>query len=203
MARINLKRLTIVLLVSGLHGVLLFFVIFHGEAASPPPETELRVMKLADIREAPPPPRETPPVQRQGMETTAETIAETMIETEEAPEAPAAAAPLNMNIQQEEYLPQYRISVTPKFDEAEILKTLIYPPIAARSRIEGQVYLELFIDRHGTVRQARILKEEPEGKGFGEAAVKAFLALRCTPAAVDGVPVAVRYRYPITFKIPR
>jgi protein TonB len=95
----------------------------------------------------------------------------------------------------------HRISVTPSFSEEEIRRRLIYPPIAQRSGLEGMVYLELFIDPQGNVLRIIILKEEPQGRGFGEAAVRAFQGLHGTPAEANGTPVAVRYRYPVRFRL--
>jgi protein TonB len=77
----------------------------------------------------------------------------------------------------------------------------VYPPIALRSGIEGRVILELFIDRTGQVQRITILQETPPGRGFGEAAVRAFEGQRCSPAEANGLPVSVRYRYPVSFRI--
>jgi hypothetical protein len=46
-----------------------------------------------------------------------------------------------------------------------------------------------------------VLKEDPPGRGFAEAAVRAFQGLRCTPAQANGGNVSVRYRYPVSFKL--
>jgi protein TonB len=70
-----------------------------------------------------------------------------------------------------------------------------------RSNIEGTVYLELFVDPQGVIRQISILKETPEGRGFGEAAVNAFKGIQGKPAESNGQIVAVRFRYPIRFTI--
>jgi protein TonB len=95
----------------------------------------------------------------------------------------------------------HKVSVAPKFEERLISSALIYPPIALRSGIEGRVILELFIDRTGTVQRITILQETPPDRGFGEAAIKAFSGLRCTPAFANGEAVSVRYRYPVSFRI--
>jgi protein TonB len=79
---------------------------------------------------------------------------------------------------------------------------MVYPSIALRSGIEGQVYLDLFVDRVGVIRQREILRETPPGRGFGEAAINAFKGIRATePAMANGQIVAVRYRYPVRFTI--
>jgi protein TonB len=95
----------------------------------------------------------------------------------------------------------HRISAPPVFDEGEIIRALVYPPIALRSGLEGMVYLELFIDREGSVQRITVLKEDPPERGFGEAAVNAFRGIRGKPAESNGQPVAVRYRYPVRFRM--
>jgi protein TonB len=93
------------------------------------------------------------------------------------------------------------ISVPPVFSEQDIRRNLVYPSIARRSGIEGLVYLELFIDSRGQVQRINILRENPENRGFGEAAAAAFRGLSCKPAEANGRPVAVRYRYPVRFRL--
>jgi protein TonB len=127
-----------------------------------------------------------------------EAIAETMIGTDETP------PPINLGYrapEQIDYLPQHKISILPVLPEDQIVRATIYPPIAQRSNIEGVVYLELFIDPQGNVRDVRILRETPQGRGFGEAAVNAFKGIRGKPAQANGAAVAVRYRYNINFKL--
>jgi protein TonB len=102
----------------------------------------------------------------------------------------------------DDYMPIHRVSEPPKFDEREIRSAIVYPPIAQRSGIEGRVILELYIDRNGIVQRVRIMQENPQGRGFGEAAERAFMGRRGTPAyAENGEPVAARYRYPVNFTL--
>jgi protein TonB len=134
-------------------------------------------------------------------------VAETVIEAEDFPveaTAEAASAPSSARARYtDEYLPQNMVSVVPNLDEKEILSRMVYPSIARRAGIEGLVYLELYIDRNGLVQRIRVLKESPPGRGFGEAAVKAFEGLRGDPAMLNGEAVSVRYRYPVRFRLAR
>jgi protein TonB len=195
--------------------LLLFFFAVTVDTVTLAREPPVSVMKLTDFEEEvplppppPPPPVPAPPVP----ENAVESIAETMIETEEVPEDQVVVDPGTLIVSQaapvqaagseeENYLPMHRISVPPVFSEREIIAALVYPPIALRSGIEGTVYLELFVDRRGEVKQITILRENPPGRGFGEAAVAAFRGLTGKPAEANGVPVAVRYRYPVRFTI--
>ncbi|MDR2403876.1 MAG: TonB family protein [Spirochaetaceae bacterium] len=210
--RIRLTRLLIFFAVAGLHLIFIFFFVITLDAAMTVPEQPVAVMKLTDLAEEEPPPLPPPPPPppppEEPRENVVETIAENMIETEEvppeqilAPPATITTPPVQTAPEQEDYLPMHLISNPPVFSERDILRALVYPTIPLRSGIEGMVYLELFIDREGLVKRITILKEEPQGRGFGEAAVKAFEGIRCIPAEANGQAVAVRYRYPVRFRI--
>jgi protein TonB len=209
--RTGLTRLLIFLAVAGLHLIFIFFFVITLDAVTAVPEQPAAVMKLTDLaeEEPPPPPPPPPPPQEESRENVVETIAENMIETEEVPPEQVLAPPGSVTAppvqyappEEENYLPMHLISSAPVFSEREILRALVYPAIPLRSGIEGMVYLELFIDREGLVKRITVLKETPPERGFGEAAVKAFEGMRCKPAEANGQAVAVRFRYPVRFKI--
>jgi len=195
----NEKRLQLLvfIVVAAIHVALLLFVAINIGTRSQEAEESARVMRLTDFEEEPPPPEEEelPMV---------ESIAETMIETEVVPDQVVVApGSLTASVAHswDDYLPIHQVSEPPKFDEKEIAAALVYPPIALRSAIEGRVILELFVDRNGLVQQVRILQENPQERGFGEAAVRAFAGRRGTPALANGEPVSARYRYPVSFRI--
>jgi len=152
-------------------------------------------MKLTDLAEAPPPPPEELPQ--------VESIAETMIETDTEP-LQTIVAPGSITTAQswDDYLPAHTVALPPRFDERDIMASLVYPPIALRSAIEGRVILELFVDRNGLVQRVIIMKEDPPDRGFGEAAIRAFTGKRGAPAHdMNGDAVSSRYRYPVSFRI--
>jgi protein TonB len=193
-AKRNYLRLVFFVAVLAFHLILLFCIAFTVQTVNTEDEGKAAVMKLSDIEEAPPPPL---PEQR-----VVQALAETMIAVESNPDLvsdePVAPKGTETDI---EYLPMHRVSKPPFFDDREIRSRLNYPSIALRSNIEGLVYLEIFVDRDGTVRKVTILKEDPSGRGFGDAAVKAFEGLSGVPAEANGNPVAIRYRYPLRFTI--
>ena len=214
----NRVRLLLLAAVAAVHAVVIFFLAFNV-ATAPQEQREIaRIMRLTDFDEivpappAPPPPP-PPPQQAAPAEPMVEAIAEIMIEVETVLDqvvaapgtliAPSAAdgAAGDAAPSWDDFLPAHRVTDPPRFDEREIAAALVFPPIALRSAIEGRVILELFVDRNGIVQLVRILREDPEGRGFGEAAERAFLGRQGTPAMADGVPVSARFRYPVSFRI--
>jgi len=187
----KLLRPIIFIIAAALHLLVIFFLVFNTERLVQEEGENARVMKLTDIDELPPPPDpEIPQV---------EEIAETMIETDIPPVQNVVAA--GSLITQDNYLPMHQLSSPPQFDANSIAADLVYPPIALRSGIEGRVILELFVDRTGTVQRITILREDPQDRGFGESAVKAFTGRKGIPATANGEPVSARYRYPVAFRI--
>ena len=98
-----------------------------------------------------------------------------------------------------EYLPQHKISEMPRIPYDEFRSRVVYPTLANKQRIEAVVYLELYIDAAGNLRNIEILKDP--GYGLAEAAIKALEGLRWAPARANGEPVAVHIRYPVPFKL--
>ena len=97
------------------------------------------------------------------------------------------------------FLPQHKISSVPVIPIREVLSKIEYPPMALRQGIEAVVYLELFIDSKGAIKNIKVLKDP--GHGFAEAAMAALKGIICVPANANGKNVAVRYRYPIKFTL--
>jgi protein TonB len=187
------SRTFIFVLVALAHIALLFLLVFSVETVVQKGEERAQVVKLADIQIEKPPP---PAIEQR----VSEAVAENIVETEETPDLVKQEDAASEG-DAENYLGQSEVSTLPQFDDMSIRRSTIYPPIALRAGLVGKVYLEIFVDREGYVRQVRVLKETPEGHGFGEAAVKAFTGKRGKPALANGEPVAVRYRYPVAFQI--
>ncbi|HCC36161.1 MAG TPA: energy transducer TonB [Treponema sp.] len=203
MANEKIMRLALFAAVAALHILLIFFLAFNVRSPVQSVEENARVMKLVDLEEEPPPPPPPPPEPEPEETPQVESIAETMIETEVVPEQ-TIVEPGTLSVQTDpwdDYLPQFRLSVPPKFNEKDLAAALVYPSIAQRSGVEGRVILELFVDKNGNVQQILILQETPQGRGFAEAAVRAFTGLKCAPALANGEPVSCRYRYPVRFAL--
>ena len=202
-SQFNTGRIRIIVFaaVAIIHILLILFVAVKIETVVALPEPVAGVMKLMDLQEKSLPPEkapEAPPTETQPA------LAETVIETLETPPPllPVVTGPVQDRVEEQiDYLPQYKVSVLAVLPEDQIRRATVYPPIALRSGIEGTVYLDLFIDAHGLVRDVQVLRENPPGRGFGEAAVNAFKGIRAIPAEANGMPVAMRLRYNITFTL--
>lgn len=177
-------RKIIILLVVLLHIILLLTInLDRGKRQR---RKNNKIFKMTDITEFIPPAIDEDKIMISKQDNIAEHIIETDKEIEE----------LDIN-----YLPQYLISEMPIMPIEQIRSKKVYPPLASKQGIEGIVYLELFIDQMGMVRQVTILKDP--GYGFGEAAVKALHGLRCVPAKANGIPVAARIRFPVRFSLKK
>ncbi|MDR0638700.1 MAG: energy transducer TonB [Spirochaetaceae bacterium] len=204
----RLSRVISVAVVAAVHVLLLFFLIFDIDVTKIIPDPPVAVMKLTDIQEYTPPPP-LPPTVTRPVQNTVETIAEEIIGVEELEPTVAVSVSVETgnntgNTANTElgYLPQHQVSTLPVFDQREVQNRSVYPPIAQRSEIEGNVILELFVDREGYVRNITVLKETPEGRGFAEAAIKAFQGMKATrPAQANGENVGIRYRRPVRFTL--
>ena len=193
----SLSRPLLFALVLGLHVAVICIFNFKQKAESV--ETvdfrEAEVFKLVDIQEyVKPAPK---PVEKKDVVKVSNQpkASETVIETEDKVENEASAP----QEEQIEYLPQHKISNIPVIPGREVLSRIVYPPMALKQGIEAVVYLELFIDSKGIIKNIKVLKDP--GHGFAQAAVSALTGITCIPASANGKACAVRYRYPVKFTL--
>lgn len=74
---------------------------------------------------------------------------------------------------------------------AERTPQLVYPPIAARQRVEGTVELNALVDEKGNVVDVQIVRGAGGKAGLNEAATDNVRRRKYRPASKDGVPVKV------------
>jgi periplasmic protein TonB len=74
----------------------------------------------------------------------------------------------------------------------------VYPDIAQRARIEGNVVIEAIIGTNGSVQDARIVSGSPL---LNEAALNAVRQWRYTPTLLNTQPVAVIMTVTVSFKL--
>jgi TonB family protein len=78
-----------------------------------------------------------------------------------------------------------------------------YPRDALRRNINGYARLGCVVTASGQAVGCQILSEEPQGAGFGQAALDLTPRFRFRPSTVDDVPVGgARIVIPIRFAIP-
>lgn len=92
--------------------------------------------------------------------------------------------------------PLHQVTAAPKFrDRTEP----VYPESMRRDGREGVVVLEVEVDEAG--RAAAVIVAESAGAEFDAAAVAAVKASVFDPARIGDVPVRVRIRIPVTFRL--
>ena len=77
--------------------------------------------------------------------------------------------------------------------------TAAYPVDARADEFEGDVQLEIVVDREGRVVDARVVR--PAGHGFDEAALQAIRSYRFLPAQREGRAVRVRMPWSVHFRL--
>ncbi|MCL2092762.1 MAG: energy transducer TonB [Treponema sp.] len=195
-------RIIVFILAALLHLVLILSIRFKMEESRQEQQREAAPIRLVDLEEArPPPPPEPPRVQEEEVQPL---IAQDFIPTDEPPPPAVTGPPLPQGPGEEEalvYLPMHMITLSPVLPHDQIIRATVYPRLARESRREGLVIMELFIDPQGLIRDIQVLRENPEGWGFAEAALQALRGIRAQPAQSEGVPVAVRLRYNFNFQL--
>ncbi len=76
-----------------------------------------------------------------------------------------------------------------------------YPEMARISGVSGKVTLKVYVDRHGDVRKWLVLKDDPQGLGFADEALKVIPKWKFTPAIQQNAPVGVWVAIPFVFSI--
>lgn len=92
-------------------------------------------------------------------------------------------------------VPVFKLTSMPRF----VHRAQFYPPAMQSMGKEAVVKLEALIDKHGNVRQVRII--ESAGQDFDQAAIESIKASTFIPGNVEGKPVAVLLRIPVVFQL--
>lgn len=74
-----------------------------------------------------------------------------------------------------------------------------YPELALKANIEGRVIIEFYVDEHGNVRNAHVIRGI--GAGCDEEALRVVKAAKFKPGMQRGRFVKVQYVLPIVFKL--
>jgi TonB family protein len=78
-----------------------------------------------------------------------------------------------------------------------------FPAAAHANRVaSGTANLRCMATEGGTLSECVVLRETPEGQGFGEAALAATRSSRVAPRTENGVAVASEVRFTVAFILP-
>jgi protein TonB len=144
--------------------------------------------QLQNILKPPPPPKPKMPVAaKSDKEVEAETIEKT--------DFTGLEKKADIDVPPPRFVPY---EVEPKVLNPKVLKDY-YPEVARRLGIEGTLYLEMWVDKEGNVRQVIIKK--PLHPSIDEEAKKRAYQLKFTPAMQRDKPVDVWISFPVVFKL--
>lgn len=87
----------------------------------------------------------------------------------------------------------------PSFEYEELAGNVVYPDIARRDSIEGQVLVGALIGTDGKVEKTQILSSDHNYLNIS--AATAVKATRFTPAIKDGKPLRMWVRIPIVYRL--
>jgi protein TonB len=74
-----------------------------------------------------------------------------------------------------------------------------YPELARKAGIEGRVYVQFVVDKHGNVQNAHVVRGI--GGGCDKEALRVVKQAKFKPGMQRGRPVKVQYSLPIVFKL--
>lgn len=154
------------------------------------------------VKRPPPPARPTIPVEDPEVDAEDDLAFEDIDEIDwsiEAPPRPESAA--------EEVVEFFLVEEPPKINGgaealyAYLSKNNLYPEMARRAQIEGDVIVGFVVDVTGNPIEVQVLQERPAGLGFGDSAMKAIKAMKFSPGYQRDKPVAVRMQQVIKFRL--
>jgi TonB family protein len=77
----------------------------------------------------------------------------------------------------------------------------IYPAMAERAGLTGDLMVRVLVDKLGRVRDAVVIKCSAPGLGFEESARAALMQWAFTPAVQNGHPVPIWINVPVRFAV--
>ncbi len=159
---------------------------------------EIQIPETHQFEPPPSPSRPSIPVESE-MEDFAEdiTIEETILEEYTAWEVPPM--PDDDAGRRIRFIP-YEEPPHPIGGYAAITSKLEYPPIAREAGIEGNIVLQIFVNKKGFVEDVVVVQGLPQ-TGMDEAATRAIKQVRFKPAKQRDQPIGVWIAIPIRFKL--
>jgi protein TonB len=101
--------------------------------------------------------------------------------------------------QDAQYLAFAEVMPEPVGGIGAIIKGIVYPEMARRSRVEGKVYVQAHINENGVAQEVNLVRGI--GSGCDEVALEAVKKAKYTPGKNKGQNVKVKLTMAITFKL--
>jgi periplasmic protein TonB len=89
---------------------------------------------------------------------------------------------------------------TPIGGYESIMKKIVYPDMAVKTKVEGKIYLLVYLSESGEVDDIKVVKGI--GAGCDEEAVKAVRKSKFTPATQNGAKIKSKFALALSFKLP-
>lgn len=102
---------------------------------------------------------------------------------------------------QDDYAAVCETPPAPVGGEATIYRSMDYPDMAKKAKLEGKVYVLVLINASGDVDDAKVIKGL--GLGCDEAAVKAIKKAKFSPGKNGGAAIKAKLTMAISFKLSK
>jgi protein TonB len=164
-------------------------------------ETE-EIPVTQQVKRPPPPARPTIPVEDPEVDAEDDLAFEDIDEidwTVEAPPRPENVAEEIVEFFLVEEPPNIKGGLKALYDY--LAKNDLYPEMARKASINGDVIIGFVVDTKGNPTDVHVVAERPAGLGFGEAGMKAIQAMKFSPGYQRDRAVAVRMQQPLKFRL--
>lgn len=113
-----------------------------------------------------------------------------------------AGQELVIDIPEEDYMPPADTFIAVEVEPVSVYEeTPEYPRLARDGGFTGNVIVQAFVSKDGSVKKAQAVKCTRPGMGFEEAAVKAAYKWQWKPAIQNGNPIGVWVAYTVKFEL--
>lgn len=168
-------------------------------------EAEQEVVKVEDVENTrqenrpPPPPRPPIPIEAPSDEALEDIDISSEIDISQEQTGPSAPPKIEKPMEDETFFEVVEDPPTIIGGLKAIQDDVVYPELAKRAGIEGNVTVIAFVDKTGKVTKCEVARGI--GGGCDEAAIEAVMKNRFNPGMQRGKPVNVKVAIPIRFKL--
>jgi len=96
----------------------------------------------------------------------------------------------------DEFIP---VEKEPYIDLADLQRRIVYPEMARKACIEGQVVVRVLVDKNG--KPKKVVVQQSDSQMLNQAAIDAVMHSTFTPAIQNGQPITCWVSIPIRFKL--